>query len=202
LSYSIERAFQKKRKGNVMTDEKIIELYRKRDEQAIRESYTKYGRYCFAIANNILHDREDSEECVNDTWLKAWHSIPPKHPARLRLFFAKITRNLSINRYKAKTADKRGSGEVSLILDELSECLSDPDSIESEYMAKELAGAVNRFVHTLPERECNIFIRRYFYTEPITVIADRYGLTGHHITVMLSRTRGKLKQHLIKEDLI
>lgn len=185
-----------------MTDDQIIDTYWRRDEQAIRESSTKYGKYCFTISNNILQNREDSEECVNDTWLKAWLALPPQRPVRLKLFFAKITRNLAINKYKARITDKRGGGEVSLILDELSECLSDPDGVESEYMAKELGKAVNTFVHSLPKRQCDIFIRRYFYSESISEIANKYGLTAHYITVMLSRTRRKLKHYLNKEEFI
>lgn len=185
-----------------MTDEKIIENFWQRNEQAIQESNNKYGKYCYIIANNILHDHEDSEECVNDTWLKAWLAIPPQRPMKLKWFFAKITRNLSLNKYKSKKANKRSNGEVSLILDELSECLGGSNEVESEYMAKELGNAVNIFVHSLHQRECNVFIRRYFYSEPISCIADRYGLTVHNTTVMLSRTRKKLKQHLEKEEFL
>lgn len=185
-----------------MTDDKIIESYWRREERAIRESDAKYGRYCLTIANHILYNREDSEECVNDTWLRAWHAIPPVRPTNLKLYFAKITRNLALSRYAANTAKKRGSGEVALILDELSEVLREPDEVESEYMAKELAAAVNSFVHTLPERECNVFVRRYFYSEEIPEIAERYGISARNVTVMLSRTRGKLKQYLEKEGFV
>ncbi len=189
-------------KEKVMTDDKIIALFQQRNERAIREACTKYGRYCFAIAENILHSREDSEECVNDTWFRAWRAIPPAHPARLKLFFARITRNLSLTRLKAKNADKRGSGETALILDELSEVLSGPEEVESKYLAKELARAVNRFACSLPERECNLFVRRYFYSEPIPVIAERYGLTARNVTVILSRTRSRLREYLKEEDFI
>lgn len=185
-----------------MTDDKIIESYWRREERAIRESDAKYGRYCLAIADNILYNREDSEECVNDTWLRAWHAIPPARPAKLKLYFAKITRNLALSRYAARTAKKRGGGEVALILDELAEVLREPDEVESEYMAKELAAAVNSFVYTLPERECNVFVRRYFYSEEIPEIAERYGISARNVTVMLSRTRGKLKQYLEKEGFV
>lgn len=185
-----------------MTDEQIIETYWQRDERAIGESNAKYGKYCFAIAQNILQNREDSEECVNDTWLQAWLAIPPQRPAKLKYFFAKITRGISLNRIKAKMTLKRGGGETAAILDELAECLSDPDSVESEYFSREIGGKINLFVKTLSRRECNIFIRRYFFSEPISEIAGRYGFTVHHITVMLSRTRQKLKRYLQKEGLI
>ena len=185
-----------------MTDDEIVESYWRREERAIRESDARYGRYLFAIANRILNNRQDSEECVNDTWLRAWRAIPPARPVKLKLYFAKITRNLALSRYAAKAARKRGGGEVALILDELSEVLREPDEVESEYMAKELARAVNQFVHTLPERTCNVFVRRYFYSEEIPEIAERYGLSARNVTVMLSRTRGKLKQYLEKEGLV
>ncbi len=186
----------------MMTDEEIIEIYWQREEQAIRESDLKYGAYCFSIANHILRSPEDSEECVNDTWLRAWHAMPPKRPKKLKFYFAKITRNLALNQYKAKMAQKRGGGEVPLILDELSECISDPDGVESEYLARELGNAIRRFVRSLPELECNIFVRRYFYSEEIEEIAKRYGLTVHNTTVMLCRTRKKLRRHLEKEDFV
>lgn len=185
-----------------MTDDQIIQAYWRRDEQAIRESDRKYGAYCFAVAHNILQNREDAAECQNDTWLRAWQVIPPKRPERLKFFFAKITRNLSLSRYRAQTAEKRGGGETELILEELSQCLADSRTAESQYLAKELGGLVNRFVRTLPKRECNVFVRRYFYSEPVKDIAKRYGLTAHHVTVMLSRTRGKLKEHLSKEEFL
>lgn len=185
-----------------MTDDEIIESYWRREERAIRESDAKYGRYLFSIADHILYSREDSEECVNDTWLRAWRAIPPARPAKLKLYFAKITRNLALSRYAARNAGKRGGGEVALILDELSEVLREPDEVESEYMAKELAKAVNLFVHTLSERECNIFVRRYFYSEEIPEIAERYGISARNVTVTLSRTRGKLRQYLEKEGLV
>lgn len=182
-----------------MTDDKIIDHYWRREECAIRESDAKYGRYCFAIADHILYSREDSEECVNDTWLRAWQAMPPARPGNLKLYFAKIVRNLALSRYAARVARKRGGGETALILEELSEILREPDDVESEYMAKELSRAVNLFVRTLPERECNVFVRRYFYSETISEIADRYGLSVRNVTVMLSRTRGKLKHYLERE---
>jgi RNA polymerase sigma-70 factor (ECF subfamily) len=114
-----------------MTDEKIIDLYFSRSENAITETNKKYGSYCFKIANNILNNREDSEECVNDTWMKTWDSIPPTSPSHLNLYLAKIVRNLSFTRYKSKHAIKRGKGEMAVILDELEECIAGQADIES-----------------------------------------------------------------------
>ena len=184
-----------------MEDSNIVELYWKRNEQALKETENKYGGYCFSIADNILQNDEDAEECVNDTWLKAWNAIPPQKPAKLQMFLAKITRNLSFNRYNARAAQKRGGGELPLVLDELSECLASQSDTESEYAAKELGQFVRAFVRSLPEREGNVFVRRYFFTESVAAIAAKYGLTENHVAVILSRTRTKLKTLLVKEGL-
>ena len=182
-----------------MTDEKIIELYFVRNEVAIEETDRKYGAYCFQISNNILNCREDSEECVNDTWLKTWGSIPPTKPQCFRLFLARIVRNLSFNKYKAKYTDKRGNGEIALILDELEECIAVKNDVEDFYMTKELQSTINMFVCSLPERECNVFVRRYFYSDSIKDISKRYALSENNVRVMLNRTRNKLKVRLKKE---
>lgn len=181
-----------------MTDEKILELYFKRNEIAIEETSKKYGAYCYQIANNILNCKEDSEECINDTWLKAWGAIPPAYPQSLKLYLAKIVRNLSFNKYKAKYTNKRGNGEIALILDEL-EGIIGQQSVEDTYIAEELQTSINQFVHTLPEREGNIFIRRYFYADSIRDISKRYQISENHVRVMLNRARNKLKVRLEKE---
>lgn len=182
-----------------MEDNQIIELYWSKNESAITETNRKYEGYCFTIADNVLHSREDSEECVNDTWLHAWNAMPPQKPARLRMFLAKITRNLSFNRFNARTAQKRGDGEIILVLDELAECIASESDVADEYAAKELSECIRKFVRALPEREGNVFVRRYFFTEPVAVIAQRYSLTDNNVMVILSRTRKKLKACLIKE---
>lgn len=183
-----------------MEDSKIVELYWQKNENAIKETNSKYGAYCFSIANNILHNKEDSEECVNDTWLNAWNAMPPQKPTKLQMFLAKITRNLSFNRFNARSAEKRGGGEIVLVLDELAECLASESDVISEYEAKELGQCIRRFVRSLPERDGNVFVRRYFFTEPVAQIAKRYGLTENNVMVILSRTRTKLKNNLIKEE--
>ncbi len=182
-----------------MNDEQIVELYWQRDESAIQETCAKYGAYCMTVAENILSCREDCEECVNDTWLRAWNAIPPQKPEILRLFLAKITRNLSLDRWKAKAAAKRGRGEIDLALEELGECLAGSMSVEDTVSGKELAGSVNQFMLKLPEREADIFLRRYFFVEPVAAIAGRYGMKESNVLVILSRTRRKLKIHLEKE---
>ena len=182
-----------------MEDSQIVELYWQKDADAISETAKKYGAYCFTIAENILHNTEDSEECVNDTWLRAWNTIPPQRPEVLRIFLAKITRNLSLDRFNARNAEKRGGGEIALVLDELAECLGSGSNTEAAYEAKELRQCIRHFVRMLPEREGNVLVRRYFFAEPVADIAKRYGLSENNVMVILSRTRKKLKAHLLKE---
>lgn len=177
----------------------IIELYWRKNADAISETSSKYGAYCYTIADNILHSIEDSEECVNDTWLHAWNAMPPQKPNVLRMFLAKITRSLSVNRFKARSAEKRGGGEINLVLDELADCLAGETNVEAEYEVKELEQCIQRFVRGLPERDGNVFVRRYFFTEPVAAIAKRYGLTESNVTVILSWTRKKLRLKLAKE---
>ena len=142
---------------------------------------------------------EDSEECVNDTWLHAWNAIPPQRPRTLRLFLAKITRNLSFDRFNARNAEKRGGGEIVVILDELAECLDSGANTEAAYEEEELRQCIQHFVRALPEREGNVLVRRYFFADPVADIAKRYALTENHVMVILSRTRKKLKAYLLKE---
>lgn len=185
-----------------MEDQRIVDLYWSRNAEAIHESSKKYGAYCFSIANNILHNNEDSEECVNDTWLKAWNAIPPQKPAKLQMFLAKITRNLSFDRFSARVAEKRGGGEIHMVLDELAECLAAESDVASEYESKELGQAIRQFVNALPDRDRNVFLRRYFFVESVADISAQFGLTKNNVMVILSRTRKKLKHHLYKKGLI
>lgn len=182
-----------------MEDSRIIELYWMRNSDAIIHSKEKYGSYCFTVANNILGNYEDSEECVNDTWLHAWNAMPPHRPTALRMFFAKITRSVSFDCFKRRCAQKRGSGEITAVLDELSECIAIETDIEDELITKELGECIRLFIRTLPEREGDIFLRRYFFTETLEQISRFYSLTPGHTAVILSRTRSKLKVLLIKE---
>ena len=182
-----------------MEDQKILDLYWQRDPQAIEQTGKKYGGYCFRVAQNILSSPKDAEECVSDTWLGAWNTIPPRRPGCLRLYLARLTRNLSFTRYRAMTAEKRGGGQLEPVLEELSECLASETDLEGEVIAAELKQSVRRFTSALPEREANVFVRRYFYAEPVEQIAVRYGLTANHTSVILCRTRKKLKAHLTQE---
>ncbi len=185
-----------------MEDQKIIDLFLQRKDDAIDQTSQKYGKYCYAIAWNILSNRQDAEECVNDTWLNAWNAIPPHRPERLRPFLGKITRACAFNRCKAQRAQKRGGGELPLILEELESCLPAAPSAAEETEAAALEDSVSRFLHTLPEQECSIFLRRYWFAEPLSEIARRYGLNLNTVKSSLHRSRGKLKRHLEREELL
>lgn len=185
-----------------MEDKQIIGLFFDRNESAIEKTAEKYGKFCFAIANNVLRNREDSEECVNDTWMKAWGSIPPTIPECLRIFLGKITRNLSFDKYRASHSAKRGGGEMALVLDELEEVVAGSSSVEAQLEEKMLVEAINTYLHKLPERECNVFIRRYFFAETTAQIAKRYDLKESNVLMILSRTRKKLQTYLIQEELV
>ncbi len=185
-----------------MKDAQILDLYWGRQEQAIYETQKVYGNYCYSIAWNILYSREDSDECVNDTWLRAWNAIPPRRPGRLALFLGTITRNLSLDRWKERHAMKRGKGELELALDELAECLPDARDTEAEVEAAELERLVNEFLRSLPERDCNIFLRRYWYVEEYGDIARRYGMKLNTVKTSLFRTRAKLRVYLEKEGVV
>lgn len=182
-----------------MEDEKILDLYFARDEQAVVETDRKYGRYCFTLARSILNSDEDSEETVSDTYLRAWNAIPPKRPSVFKMFLAKITRNLAFSRWRQYTAEKRGGGEMELVLEELEGCIAAPGSVEDRLSGRELANAIRAFLNTLPAREQDIFLRRYFFVEESEKIASRYGMKPATVLRTLSRTRGKLKQYLTQE---
>lgn len=184
-----------------MKDTEIIDLYWARKEQAITETQAAYGRYCYGIAFRILNNREDSDECVNDTWFRAWNAIPPKYPERLGLFLGTITRNLSFDKWKHKNAGKRGQGRMELALEELAECVPSFASTEDMVLTAELERMINKFLHTLPERECSIFLRRYWYVEEYSAIAERYHMKLNTVKTSLFRTRSKLKAYLEKEGI-
>ena len=187
-----------KRKENDMDDRKIIELFFARDEKALSESQKKYGRYCELISKNILSSDEDAEEVLNDTLLSAWNSIPPEEPKSLKTYLGTLARNLSLDRYRKMKAEKRGGCEVSLCLEEAEEFLADTKSISEEYENREFIKFLNDFLHSLPERECDIFVRRYFYCDSTASIANRFGIKEPHVLVILSRTRKSLKKALQK----
>ena len=182
-----------------MDDEQILDLYFARDEQALAETDRKYGGYCFTLANGILNSEQDAEETVSDTYWKAWNTIPPHRPSVFKLFLAKITRNLAFSRWRQYSAEKRGGGEMNLVLDELAECIAAPVGVEEQVSAKELGKTIRAFLDTLPVQEQDIFLRRYFFVEESGTIAKRYGMKPATVLRTLSRTRMKLKKYLTRE---
>lgn len=182
-----------------MKDEEILDLYFARDELAITQTQLKYGSYCYSVANRILDSHEDSEEVVSDTCLQAWNTIPPQCPAFLKLFLARIARNLAFTRWRKRNAAKRGGGETELALEELAECIPGTEGIDDRLNARELAKAIRRFLNTLPERDQDIFLQRYFFVEDTETIAARYGIRRTHVNLILSRARAKLKTYLTQE---
>ncbi len=182
-----------------MDDKQIIELYESRDEKAIQQTEAKYGRYCFGVAKNILSSEQDCEECVNDTYNRVWKCIPPKKPSNFRLFLAKITRNLAIDRIKRDSAKKRGNGEFELALEELGDVVSGKDTLESEIEYGLLVKSLNAFLNSVSKRDCDIFVSRYFYIESVFDIANKYSLREANVHKILSRTRVGLREYLRSE---
>ncbi len=184
-----------------MKDNEIIKLYWDRDEAAITATADAYGNYCYTIAYNILSSNEDSEECVNDTWLNAWNSIPPQRPERLSTYLGKITRNLSLNRYKQLNTQKRGSGQVELALSELENCVPAQTGMEQITDEMELVAALEKFLLNYPKTERNIFLGRYWYLYSIPELATAYRMSESKIASLLYRMRNRLKLHLQKEEI-
>ncbi len=183
-----------------MEDAKIVALYWERAESALTETQNKYGAYCRQIARNILHNEEDAEECVNDTYMRAWNAIPPHKPARLSTFLGKITRNLALNRYYAYTAQKRGEGQMPAVLEEWQQCVpvTLSDRLTDDLALKE---AFDRFLRGLPQERRRLFLRRYWYVSSIREIAQEYGMGESRVKMQLLRTRNELKEFLEKEGI-
>lgn len=184
-----------------MDDKQIVDLYWQRNETAIDETAAKYGPYCHSIAYNILDNDADAEESVNDTYLDAWNSMPPHRPSILSTFLGKITRRISIDRWRRRSAEKRGGGQITVVLDELEECIADEKSVEQEVEAKLLADVINFFVKALPDTEQRVFLCRYWYMDSVESIAKEFGFSQSKVKSMLYRTREKLRARLIKEGL-
>lgn len=185
-----------------MLDGEIVELYWRRDEEAICQTDIKYGGYCRSISNNILNDPGESEECVNDTYLRAWNSMPTERPRHLPAFLGKIVRNLSISRLRQKNAHKRGGGEYRLCLEELRDCAAKGQEPEKELELKELREHIDKFLANLKETERNIFVSRYWYMASVDEIARRANFSYSKTASMLHRTRLKLGLYLRKEGLL
>lgn len=182
-----------------MDDNKIIDLYWARSQQAIAESEQKYGAYCRTVARNILDREEDAEECVNDTWLRAWNTIPPQRPTFLQAFFGKLTRNLSLDRWRRDRAQKRGGSQVALALDELEDCLAARDRVDETLNAQITARLISDFVRQLPQSDRLLFVRRYWYLDDIQTLAKTTGMGQSKVKSRLHRIRLRLKTELEKE---
>ena len=181
-----------------MNDLAIVELYHRREEQAIAESDKKYGAFCFSIARKLLTFREDAEECVNDTWHAAWNRMPPDRPQVLGVFFGRITRNLSISRWRKNHAKKRYDG-IEVLLSELEDCVPAPDAVE-EYLDKgQLPQAISAWLDSLTEENRRLFIRRYWYGDPVKELAAQRGEGANGLSQRLLRLRKALKQFLESE---
>ena len=182
-----------------MDDEGIIALYFQRDQQAVAETAKRYGDLLFRISFNVLANRQDAEECVNDAYRSAWEHIPPARPRQLSVYLGRIVRRVSIDRWREQHARKRGGGQLILALDELEGTLSGGDMPEELLLKKELAGLLNTFLRALPDTERRVFIRRYWYLEPVRDIARDFGFSSSKVKSMLARTRKKLKKILLSE---
>lgn len=184
-----------------MDDEKIIELFFNRSEQAIEEVDKKYGKTCHNISYNILHNKLDAEECVNDAYLGAWNAIPPARPNPLLTYLCKIVRNLSIKRYEFNTAIKRNS-TYDVAMEELESCLSSPETVESEIALKELTHIIENFLDSLSTENRVIFLRRYWFSDTYSDIAARLGMTEKNVSVRLTRIRENLRNYLTEREVL
>lgn len=184
-----------------MEDAQILDLYFARSETAIQETDTKYGPYCYQIAYHILANQQDAEESVSDAYLSAWNTIPPRRPARFSTFLGKLTRNVSIDRWRNAAAKKRGGGQLDIALEELEHCVSGADSVEDALLRKERIAALNRFLAALPREERSVFLCRYWYVNSLEEISAKTGFSVGKIKTMLHRTRGKLAKQLEREGL-
>ncbi|MCL2084196.1 MAG: sigma-70 family RNA polymerase sigma factor [Oscillospiraceae bacterium] len=185
-----------------MDDNIIIDLFWQRTETAIAEVSQKYAGYCHSIAYRILQSSEDADECVNDTWLRAWNAIPPARPNRLSAFLGKITRNLSLNRYEKSNAGKRGGGVMEIALSELEDCIPDRMSVEGEIEGNRITEMIDRFLDAMPKQSRDVFVQRYWYLSTIADISADLGIGENSVKSILFRARAKLKQLLEKEGVL
>ena len=180
-----------------MEDAGIIELFFERSEQGIRELDIKYGKACRKLSYNIVNDRQDAEECVNDAYLGAWNAIPPVKPDPLLTYICKIVRNISLNLYHRKEAAKRSS-HYTIAMEEIEACIAATNAVEAEIEAVELAHSIERFLDTLTDENRVLFMRRYWFSDSYKDIAEFMGLTEKNVSVRLTRIREKLRQYLIE----
>ncbi len=182
-----------------MEDSQIIDLYWDRSEEAVTQTAIKYGKYCHCIAYRILADRQDADESVNDTYLAAWNSMPPHRPGSLSAFLGKITRRLSISRWRKQSAEKRGGGEIMLALEELGDCVPSGENVGNAVEQRELIRTIDRFLSGLSEQERDVFVCRYWFLAPVGEISRKFHMGESKVKMMLLRTRNKLSAYLQKE---
>ena len=179
-----------------MEDNEIISMYMSRNEDALRETQNQYGSYLYKIACNILGNCDDSMECVNDTYYKAWESIPPAVPTKLSTYLGALVRNISITLLRRQNAAVRAPSQYTLSLDELADCVSSPDTVEQQVDLGLLARAISSYLRTLPEESRSIFMCRYYFSDSISEIATNFSSTESKIKSSLFRTRNALKKYL------
>ncbi len=185
-----------------MEDREIIELFLRRNERAIEAVSQKYGAYCRVIAVNILGSEQDAAECLNDTWMHAWSSIPPHRPENLKAFLGKLTRCICLNHRRDARSQKRGGGQLALAYEELSECIPDGNMPDEAIQAKELAQLIDRFLAALPETERKLFVRRYWYFDSVCELAASFRFSQSKVKTTLWRLRKRLKDLLRKEGVL
>ena len=181
------------------TDAQLLELYESRDESAIEKTAEHYGAYCTSIAMNILRNKEDADECVNDTYLKAWNAIPPEQPRVFSSFIGRITRNLAINKYKSKTTHKRSGHETAVLLGELEDCIPAAVNVEEEIESRDLSRIIKEYLSKLREEDRKFFVCRYWYNDSVPEIAELHEVSIGKVQMSLHRTRKRLKVYLKKE---
>ena len=193
----------KTQKAVIATDDKrILLLFEDRNEQALQETIRLYGALCRTVVRNITGSEDEAEECLNDALLIAWNAIPPARPKNYRAYFLKLVRNAAIDRYRANQTAKRGGGQITEALDELEEIIPASEQVERELDRRELLAAITKFLETLPQKQRDIFVRRYWYAASLADLADLFDMRENHVKVTLIRLRKRLQKYLQKEDLL
>ena len=190
-----------KNKSTTLSDEQIVELYWQREEKAISETDTKYGKYLYTIAYNIVHNRSDCEECLNDTYLGTWNSIPPAKPTAFRAFLSRIMRNIAVDKYRKASASKRIPSELVISMEELDECMVCDTSYDEEQAVADLVRVLNDYLRNISDRDSLVFICRYYYSDKISQIARMLNLSERTIQRELARIREELRERLAKEGI-
>ena len=185
-----------------MIDQEIISLFEQRNEQALSESEQQYGALCRSVARGITGNDEDAEECTNDAMLAVWNTIPPLKPVSFRSYLLKLVRNAALDRYRASHTDKRITGHFANSLDELAEIIPDGSDVAAETERREMLDAVTLFLRRLPQKQCALFVQRYWYAADIASLSRKFHMSENHVKVTLSRLRKRLQNYLEKEGLL